>query len=419
MGYRFYLYPCFLAQKCQKGIIIILNINSLLNLKTVKIGIFTNNYLPNPYGVTCSIESFRAQFEKNGHEVFIFAPEWKGYADKNPRVFRYPSIDIKFKFRFPLAIPYSRNLDKIIEGLNLDIVHSQHPNLLGSSASKWARKNRIPLVFTWHTLYDKYAHFAVIIPEKLAAWWAIRNAKNYANRADCVVTPTESVIPIIQKWGVTNLNISAIATGVEEGLFENADGGKIKEKHSIKNDELVLFLNCRLTSEKNTEFLFRSIIPVLKNNKKMKLLSIGGGYLKDTLQKMAEDAGAGAQVIFAGEMEKEKVKDYYAAGDIFVYASKSETQGMIITEAMYMGLPIVAVNAPGICDLVQDNINGFLVSEKEEEFASAVMKLHSDVNLRKKFGEASAKIARENFTDKICAEKLMKVYEKAIASYSK
>ncbi|MFA6383132.1 MAG: glycosyltransferase [Parcubacteria group bacterium] len=382
----------------------------------MKIGIFTNNYLPNPYGVTCSIESFRAQFEKMGHEVFVFASKWKGYADNNPHVFRYPSMDIEFKFRFPLAVPYSRKIDKIIANLDLDIIHSQHPNLLGAAAAKWARKKKIPLVFTWHTLYDQYAHFFPIIPEKLAAWWAIRNARNYANKADYVITPTQSVIPIIQKWGVTNPKIKAIATGVEEDLFKNADGGKIREKFGIKDDEIVLFLNCRLTSEKNTEFLFRSIIPLLKKNKGIKILSIGGGYLKNTLQKMAENAGVGVQVVFAGEVPKEEVKDYYAASDIFVYASKSETQGMIITEAMYMGLPVVAVNATGICDLVENNINGFLVSEKEDEFASAVNKLISDADLRKKFGEMSAKIAREKYTDKICTQILLDTYKEAIQS---
>jgi len=380
----------------------------------MRIGIFTNNYLPNPYGVTCSIESFRAQFKKIGHEVFIFAPRWKGYTDNDPRVFRYPSIDIKFKFRFPLAIPYSRKMDKIIAGLDLDIIHSQHPNLLGMAAAKWARKKKIPLVFTWHTLYDQYAHFFPIIPEKLAAWWAIRNAKNYANQADYIITPTESVIPIIRKWGVTNPNVKAAATGVEENFFENADGGKIRNKFGIKREEVVLFFNCRLTSEKNTEFLFRSVIPVLQKNKNTKLLSIGGGYLMEPLRKMAESAGVGDQIVFAGQVKKGEVKDYFAAGDIFVYASKSETQGMIITEAMYMGLPVVAVNATGICDLVKNGIDGFLVSENEKEFSEAVSELINNEELRKEMGANGLRIAREKYTDKICAQKLLEIYKEAI-----
>ena len=106
----------------------------------MNIAIFTNNYLPNPYGVTQSIESFRREFKKQGHAVFIFAPHYKNYKDENPRVFRYPALDISYKIKFPLAIPYSKKMDKILENLKIDIIHSQHPNLLGIAAMKWAKK---------------------------------------------------------------------------------------------------------------------------------------------------------------------------------------------------------------------------------------------------------------------------------------
>lgn len=380
----------------------------------MRIAIFTNNYLPNPYGVTQSIESFRRQFEKLGHEVFIFAPAWKGCADENPRVFRYPSIDIEFKFKFPLAVPYSRKMDKVIENLDLDIIHSQHPNLLGSAAMKWAKKKKIPLVFTWHTLYDQYAHFAVIIPEKLAAWWAIRNARNYANKADYIITPTESVKKIIKNWGVTNKNIETVSSGVEEKIYQDADRQIIRNKFGVKDDEILLLLVSRLTAEKNIEFLFRSAVKVLKNSKNTKFLVAGDGYLVPQLKLTAKENDLEERIIFEGIVDKKEIKNYYAAGDIFVYASKSETQGMIIAEAMYMRLPIVAVCATGICDLVEDKVNGFLVSEKEDEFAGAVTKLINDAYLRKKFGEESARIAREKYTDKICAQKMLEIYEKAI-----
>jgi 1,2-diacylglycerol 3-alpha-glucosyltransferase len=230
-----------------------------------------------------------------------------------------------------------------------------------------------------------------------------------------VITPTDSIQPIIKKWGVSNKNIISIPTGVEEYLFENADGDKIRKKYHISSDEIVLFLNSRLTAEKNVEFLFRSVTDILKRNKKIKILSIGDGDLKESLQKMAKNNGVDEQVIFAGRVKKEEVGDYFAAGDIFVYASKSETQGMIITEAMYAGLPVVAIKATGICNLVRDNIDGYLVSENQKEFSEAIEKLISDRDLMKKMGASGAHLTREKYTDKICAEKLLEVYEKAIA----
>ena len=380
----------------------------------MNIAIFTNNYLPNPYGVTQSIESFRREFEKQGHRVFIFAPHWPGYKDNNPNIFRYPSIDIKIKIRFPLAIPYSRKMNKILDKLEVDIIHSQHPNLLGTAAAKWAKRKNVPLIFTWHTLYDKYVHFAPIIPKKIALSYVVKKAVNYANAADFVIIPTESVKKIIENWGVKNKNIEAISSGIDESNFLNPGRELIRKRYNISDNEVLLFSVCRLTKEKNVEFLFEAVVEALKANDKSKFLVISEGDLRDELEALIRKENLSDRVIFAGIISRDKIKDYFAAGDIFVYASKSETQGMIITEAMYMGLPIVAVNATGICDLVKNNVSGFLVPENRTQFANAVNKLVQDKNLREQLGSVGAKIAREKYTDKVCAEKMLEIYSSLI-----
>lgn len=415
----------------------------------MRIAIFTNNYLPNPYGVTQSIESFRRQFERRGHTVYIFAPKWKGYADKNPnacptenfsqknfgRVFRYPSVDIKYKISFPLAIPYSFKISKILKNLKLDIIHSQHPNLLGGAAAKWAKRKKIPLVFTWHTLYDQYVHFAPLVPKKWAAEWIIKKAVDYANKADFVITPTESAKKIIKNWGVKNENIVAIPSGIDENNFINPDRSIIRKKYGISGDETLLFTVCRLTAEKNVEFLFRTVMRAMKLYEKSKFLIVSDGDLLDKLKLMAKENNLENRIFFAGIVAREKIKNYFAAGDIFVYASKSETQGMIVSEAMYMGLPVVAVDATGSKDLIENNINGFLVPENspreisqgetppgrgisqgEDKFAGAVTKLIKDSELRKRFGEKSAEIAREKYTDKVCAGRMLEIYNSLIKS---
>ena len=381
----------------------------------MRIAIFTNNYLPNPYGVSGSVESFRKEFERMGHEAYIFAPRWKRYKDENSRVFRYPSLDIEIKkIKYPLPFPCSRKMHKILENLELDIIHSQHPNLLGSAAARWARRKNIPLVFTWHTLYDQYAHFVPFVPRRLAAWLAIRNARNYANQCDAVIVPTPSVAQIIKKWGVTNKNIVSIPTGVEEDQFANPDRESVRKKYNIGDDEILLFVMTRLTEEKNVEFLVDAALGILKRNNKAKFMLCGDGNLKKRLMKKARAAGLEKRVIFVGIISGDGKKNYYAAGDIFVYASKSETQGMILTEAMYSGLPIVAVRATGARDIVENDRSGFLVAEDIKEFENAAQKLIDDENLRKKFGEEAKRIAREKYTAKICAERMLEFYEKTI-----
>lgn len=381
----------------------------------MRIAIFTNNYLPNPYGVSGSVESFRKEFEKLGHEVYIFAPEWRGYHDKNPRVFRYPSISIRLKkIKYPLPILYSRKISKILENFKIDTVHSQHPNLLGSVAMKWAKKKSIPIIFTWHTLYDQYTHFFSFIPEKFAAWWTIRNARNYANKCDQIIVPTPSVGEIIKKWGVGNKNITAIPTGVEERQFANPDRKSVRGKYKINSDEILLFVMTRLTEEKNMEFLVDAVLEILQKNSNTKLMICGDGNLKNVLEKKVLDAGLENKAIFVGIVGDEEKKNYYAAGDIFVYASKSETQGMVLTEAMYSGLPIVAVRATGVRDIVEDKKTGYLVGEDKKEFGEAVQELIDDEDLRRKFGEEAKKVAKEKYTAKVCAEKMIEVYEKTI-----
>lgn len=382
----------------------------------MNIAIFTNNYLPNPFGVSMSIESFRKELESQGHAVYVFAPEFKGYIDENENVFRYPALDLTFrKIRFPIAIPFSFKMNKILKNLEIDIIHSQHPNLLGWEARRWARKKKVPLIFTWHTLYDQYAHFTPIIPDRMAAWWAIRNARKYANKADTVITPTNSVGEIIRKWGVKNKNIVAIPTGVEEKQLRGANGKKIRQKYGISENEVLLVVVTRFTSEKNVEFLFRSVVGVLKKNKHVKFLACGDGDLLDRLKEFVGESDVAGQVIFTGFVPNDLKKDCYAAGDIFVFASKSETQGMVTSEAMYFGLPVVAVLATGTRDLVANQISGLLVKEDEKKFTDAVEKLVADADLRKQLGENAQTFALKNYTSSACAQKMLKMYEEAIS----
>ena len=378
----------------------------------MNIAIFTNNYLPNIYGVPMSIETFRLELEKCGHRVYIFAPKWYGYKDTNMHVFRYPSIDIEFKFRYPLPINFSSKIDKLLEKLELDIIHAQHPNLLGSVALKWARKKKIPLIFTWHTLYDKYTNFIPLIPEKMASSYIISQAVRYANKTDHVITPTDSVIPILRKWGVTT-DITSVSTGIEDNYsVEMRD--TIRQKYGVKDDETLLFSISRLTDEKNVEFLFRAVASVLEKTDKVRFLMAGDGYLLTKLEEFCWRKGISDRVFFTGLLPRSEVGNYLSAADIFVYASRSETQGIVILEAMCAKLPIVAVASTGINSLVRDQENGFLVENDQEKFSSAVMCLASDSKLSKRFGENSKNIVCQNYTSSVSAEKMLKVYNDAI-----
>jgi glycosyltransferase involved in cell wall biosynthesis len=378
----------------------------------MNVAIFTNNYLPNPYGVTTSIESFRLQFEKMGHRVYVFAPHSSGFEDKNPNVFRFPSIDLKYKIKFPLPIPYSKDLESKIDELEIDVIHSQHPNLLGDVAMRWATKKKIPLVFTWHTLYDRYTNYVPLLPNDWAAKWAIGNAVEYSNKCDQVIVPTHSVKKLVQKWGVENNNIIDIPTGVDEINFAGSDGEKIRKELDISDQEVVIFSASRLAEEKNIIFLLRSVIVALKRNPRAKFVLGGEGYLEEEIREIISDNDLDDRVILPGLILRDDLKDYFDAADIFVYASKSETQGNILSEAMYMGLPSVSVDATGSRDLIFDKKNGLLVGDNRRDFSMAIERLILDKDSREFLGENARKDALEKYTDKVCAKRMIEIYDR-------
>ena len=226
--------------------------------------------------------------------------------------------------------------------------------------------------------------------------------------------PTPSVEKIIRTWGVTNKNITAIATGVEENLFADPKRNETRKKYGIVDDEIALLLVSRLTAEKNVEFLTNAVIQFLQKNAKAKFILAGDGNELPKLKEIIQNSGVEKQVVYQGITKRNEVKNIYAAGDIFVYASKSETQGMVVSEAMFAGLPIVAVDAPGIKDLVTNQVTGLLVKENTDDFVTALEKLVKDGNLRNNFSANGRTIAREKYTASVCAQKMLEVYNEAV-----
>lgn len=380
----------------------------------MNIAIFTNNYLPNPYGVSTSVDGFRKALIAKGHNVYIFAPCWQEKQEDEKNIFRYPSVNVKTKVPFSLVVPFSLRMNKIIEDLDLDIIHAQHPNLLGSVAKDWAEKKNVPLVFTWHSLYDKYAHYAPLVPDFVAGNWAMKNALRFAEESDMIIAPTQSIKDIILSMEIKNDNINIVPSGVDEDLFVNAKGNKLREEMGIDNNKTVLVSISRLTEEKNVIFLIKNVAEVLKLNNDAVFIFGGEGDLKDEIKNIFTKAGVIDRVFMPGKLKREEVKHYLDAGDIFVYASTSETQGTIITESMYMGKPVVAVKATGVKDVVVDGETGILISENKDDFVNAVNGLIENENERERMSDFAKEEALEKYTIDACADKLVEVYRKVI-----
>jgi glycosyltransferase involved in cell wall biosynthesis len=362
----------------------------------LRVGLFTNNYLPFRGGVTTAVETLRAGLARAGHDVWVFAPGARGALADPPRVFRYPSVPAPTYPGFSLAWPYSRHLARRARALDLDVVHAQHPFLLGITARRLARRIRRPLVFTYHTRYEKYAHY-VPLPRRLVAAVAVRLACRFANSADLVVAPSERMAAALAAGGVT-APLAVIPTGVPLDLFSPGDRAEARRALGLAEaDELCLYVG-RLDREKSVERVidaFASIASAVSNSR---LFLVGQGSHAAALRRRAEGSAAGARIHFAGGMAREALPAFYRAADLFLFASETETQGLVLAEAHACGLPAVAVRAPGVDEVVRDGESGLLTKSDARELADAAIGLLLDAERRTALGRTARQIAVAQFS---------------------
>ncbi len=379
----------------------------------MRIGIFTDSYRPYKSGVVESIDLFTRDLTRLGHEVNIFAPSYPNY-EKDKKVFRFASVPAPTNPDFTIAIPISIRLRPTIKRLRPDIIHIHSPFMLGRLGAKYARSLGVPLVFTFHTLYDLYTHY-VPFAQKLAKEVTRRYYCDFCNSCDLVITPTASIAEHLRKNGV-NVEIKTIPTGID---IESFDTGRykdyIKQKHNLPEGTRVLLCVGRLGQEKNLEFLIDVFARIHKKHHDTRLMLVGGGPEEENLKNKAKELGLASKVIFTGALDRKEVIKYYCGSYLFVFSSMTETQGLVIGEAKAAGVPTVAVSAYGVRDIVVDKEDGFLTGNSMEDFEEKVDLMLSDRNLRDKMGQTAYKNAFK-ISSRACAEKLVKCYDELIKS---
>jgi len=382
----------------------------------LRIGIFTECYHPILNGVVVSIDTFKSELEKRGHKFFIFAPSNSKCEDNPINVFRYPALP--WPKDYPLAFPYLAPLQQArIQDLRLDIVHTQHMFTMGRLGLRLSRKLNIPIVHTYHTLISEYVHYVPLVPKSLTKAAIIHLTRNYCNNCDQIVTPSPSMQKILRSYGVKK-PIEAIPTGVYlENLADPYHKEVLKTKWQIPENKKILLYVSRVAKEKNLDFLFRVIKKLSAKRQDFHLLVVGGGPELEHYQNLVKTQELSSYVTFTGMQEKKKANRFFGAADIFVFPSITETQGIVITEAMAAGIPAVAINKMGPSDIIKDGVDGFLTPLNVETFSARIESLLENSDLRKTFSR-NAKENAEKFSAKACADKMEKLYEKTISYHS-
>ncbi len=379
----------------------------------MKILMMTNTYVPIVGGLEKSIQVFSEEFRARGHEVKIVAPEFKQRPAYEPDVIRVPAIEKFVGTDFSVGLPLPEMLQDAVEKFKPDIVHSHHPFLMGDLALRVCGQNKIPLVFTYHTMFEHYTdHFAMDNP--IMQKFVVKLATGYANLADQVIAPSGSVAEVLRARKVKT-PIEVVPTGIDLRRFAPAPAAAARRKYKIPKNAFVLGYTGRLTPEKNLIFLAQAAAAFMKQEKRAHFLIIGSGPSEREMRKIFRMHHLQKRAHYAGVLKGRALVKAYHAMDVFAFASKSETQGIVVAEAMAAGLPVVALDAPGVREVVRDKENGRLLSfESRPRFASALAWCFAR---RPAEWEAVKKQALETaalFSSGVCAEKALKVYEKIL-----
>ncbi len=359
----------------------------------MKIAFFCDTYQPTHNGVAVSVSTTATELRARGHRVVIFAPRYKGFVDSDPDVVRFPATPFYRVRDFPVAwpmLPYF-SLPAWQRFLNekFDVVHSHSPFILGTVGARWARYSRLPLVFTFHTLYHRYIHHTPF-PPIVARPYTLEKLKNYCALCDHVVAPSYSIERVVLRFR-PDVPTSVIPTGVNPSRFQQGNRDDGRKRFNIAPDERVMVYVGRVSVEKNLAFLLRSVAPLLreKSQYRTRLLIVGDGPATNSLKALAQQLHVAGQVQFTGFLDNQSLLDCYAAGDVFVFASRTETQGVCIAEALATGLPCVVVGAMGAGEAIDDGVEGFVVPPHEDRFRDATRRLLENAALRQAMSVAA------------------------------
>ena len=370
----------------------------------------TNNYKPYSGGVVSSIDAFRTQLEKEGHRVTVVTLDFTGTPETDPSVVRLWS-SLRFIYRGnPCAIPLflSYTMRAVFDRYKPDIVHIHHPFLLGYAALTIAKKRSIPVVFTYHSQYRHYVRHYIPYFFWMFRWLVDRRVAHVVNAVDLLIVPTQSIKKQLETL-YANIHIKVIPTGIAS-LFVH----KILYLKKTKKEFVDLLTVSRFVSEKNLFWLL-DMVSQLPDNYRLTL--VGYGVLEQSLKIYAYEVLklSTERVLFVIKpSSKEQLASYYQNADLFVFASHTETQAIVLAESMAAGTPIIALNAFGACDIIVPSENGFLV-ESEQEMRGHIRMIMDDNNreLYQKLSQGAFTTGQSYHMD-VIVQQLLEAYDHCI-----
>ncbi len=371
--------------------------------KPLRIAMFTDNYYPFIGGVPLSIGRLTKGLRAMGHSVTVFCPKYPEQKDADPdivrcKLLRYHKTKV---YNFPIINVYSRRIRAEYLRRGFDVVHSHHPFWMGKKGYRLAKKSGIPTVFTFHTRYDHYSHYLPFFKKFFKAYIANRFIKRFSGHCSAVFAPTQTAKEYLIELGVkTPVEILPTAIEINEAEVDQTLRNKLAPA-----GEILLCTVSRLAKEKNFSFLLEGIRAIKeRTDMPFRCVIVGDGPERSDIEASIQAYGLEDTVLLAGSVPPEQVEGYYRASDLFVFASQSETQGMVLLEAMAGRCPVVAVSSGGVDDVVENGKNGYRTRENAEEWAGRVIELMSDEKKRRAMSDNAYERAKQCSVESMAAQ---------------
>jgi glycosyltransferase involved in cell wall biosynthesis len=331
---------------------------------SLRVGLFSNAYRPLISGVVNSIDLTRKELLRQGHVPFIYAPAVGGYRDEHAGVFRFPSLQVTPNVQYPLPVPCWPPAQCHIARSHLQVIHTHHPFLLGDLAWLWARRLGLPLVYTFHTQYEQYAHYVPLPqrPVRALTRWAV---SQFARRCDLLIAPSPSIGELLHNYGIRTWT-ETLPNAIDLGRFQRAH--RQRRQLGWPEDAHIGLYAGRIGKEKNLDFLLEAFAPLARSHSRACCAVVGDGPQREHLTALAHQLGIQDQVLFAGRVDYAAMPTYYAAADFFCMSSTTEVKPLVVLEALASGLPVLAVAACGTQDTLTHQHDGVLTPHDLEAF---------------------------------------------------
>jgi glycosyltransferase involved in cell wall biosynthesis len=378
----------------------------------MRILMISDVYFPRINGVSTSIQTFRKQLIQKGHEVVLLAPEYELNSDADDEnIIRIPSTRVIFdpEDRLMHAGPI-RKLSETLKERDFDIIHIQTPFVAHSLGLRLSRELGVACIETYHTFFEEYLYnYVPLLPKNWLRALARKVSVRQCNSIDHVIVPSTAMHEVLRDYGVKS-NITILPTGIESEAFRQGDGDRFRHKYNIAADRPVLVNVSRIAHEKNIDFLIRMLTHVWQEVPDILMIIAGDGPAKRHLQRLTRNLGLEDNIMFIGYLDRNsELKDCYCSADIFVFSSRTETQGLVLLEAMALGVPVISTAVMGTKDIVINNSGALTAEDDEVKFACKVTRLLSNDLQQKSLGEQARNFAQQWSAD-VMAERVLQLY---------